>query len=123
MAVVEIQGLEPLRRRLESLGEMSAGPALRAEAQAIAAAARATLQEGYGEGALARSVEILDESQPDRPRFAIGTRHAAGWSLEHGTRRTRARPWLGPAFLAALPGVNHTLRKMLAGTLKALGKR
>jgi hypothetical protein len=42
--------------------------------------------------------------------------------LEFGTTRIAAAPWLGPAFQARLPGINHALRKVVTGTLKALGK-
>jgi hypothetical protein len=124
MAVAEIEGLESLRRRFDSVAEMrDAGVALRAEAEAIAAAGRATLESSGGKGELAASVEIVDVSEPNRPRYAIGTANPpAGWHLEHGTTRTRGRPWLGPAFRAGLPAINHGLRKILGGALKALGR-
>jgi hypothetical protein len=122
MAAVEIEGLDAWRRRLDALGEArDTGAALRTEAEAIAAAARASLEEREVSGELARSVEIIDESEPGRSRYAIGTADPAGWHLEHGTTRRRGRPWLGPAFRAGLPAINHAIRKMLAGTLKALG--
>ncbi len=123
MATVKVEGVEAWQRQLSTLGELrGSGVALRAEAEAIAAAARATLEARHGEGELANSVEIVDESHGTGPRFAVGTRDAAGWYLEFGTRRRRAAPWLGPAFRAALPAINHTLRKMLTGALKALGR-
>jgi hypothetical protein len=123
MAVVEIDGLESLHRRFDSVAELrDAGVALRAEAEAIAAAAKASLEEREGSGELARSVEIIDASEPHRPRYAIGTPHPAGWYLEQGTLRMPGRPWLGPAFRAGLPGINHAIRKILAGAMKALGR-
>jgi hypothetical protein len=123
MAVVEIDGLGSLRRRFDSVAEMrDAGVALRAEAEAIAAAARATLESSGGKGELAASVEIVDVSEPHRPGYAIGTANPAGWHLEHGTTRMRGRPWLRPAFRAGLPAINHALRKILGGALKALGR-
>jgi hypothetical protein len=98
-----------------------AGVALRAEAEAIAAAGRATLESSGGKGELAASVEIVDVSQPTRPGYAIGTANPV-WHLEHGTTRMRGRPWLGPAFRAGLPAINQALRKILGGALKALGR-
>ena len=123
MQAVKLEGFESWQRRLASLGELrGSGAALRAEAEAIAAAARATLEARHGEGELARSVEIVDESQDTSARYAVGTRSAAGWYVEFGTRQRRASPWLGPALRASLPRINHTLRKMLTGALKALGR-
>jgi hypothetical protein len=53
MAAVEIEGLESLRRRLQSAARMdAAGAALRAEAEAIAAAAKASLDGREGDGEL-----------------------------------------------------------------------
>jgi hypothetical protein len=84
-AAVQINGLDGLQRRLVALGALKGlGPALRAEAEAVAAAARAALASRHGTGALARSIKISDVSQRDRPAFAVGTDDPAGWFLGMG---------------------------------------
>jgi hypothetical protein len=123
MAVVRIDGVDSLRRRLASAGTMAGiGPVLRAEAEALGAAAKATLEERSANSELAKSIEIVFESQGDSARYAIGTEAPPGRHLEFGTTRMRASPWLGPALHARLPAINHALRKVLTRTLKALGK-
>jgi hypothetical protein len=123
MAVVRIEGVESLRRRLASAGKLAGiGPALRFEAEALAAAATATLEARRASNALARSIEIVPESQGDSLRYAIGTEAPLGRHLEFGTTRLRASPWLGPALHARLPAINHALRKMVAGAVKVLGR-
>jgi hypothetical protein len=122
MAVVRVDGAESLRGRLAPAAKLAGiGPVLRGQAEALAAAARATLEERRVNSELAKSVEIIPESQGDSLRYAIGTGAPLGRHLEFGTRRTRASPWLGPALHAYLPAINHALRKLVTGALKALG--
>ena len=122
-APVEISGLESLRKRFAELGALKGlEPALRAEAEAVAETARAELASRKGDGSLARSVQIIELSQADRPSFAVGTEDPAGWFLEFGTTRMRAAPWLGPSLHARLPSINHAVRKVLAAALKPAGK-
>lgn len=120
---VEVRGVEALRRRFAALGAMKGlAPALRAEAEAVAETARATLIARDPASALARTVQIIDISQQDRPAFAIGTEDPAGWFLEFGTRRMRASPWLGTALHARLRAINHTVGKVIAAALKVTSK-
>lgn len=117
---VDIRGLEALRQRLAGLGAVKGlEPALRAEAEAVAAAARATLASRGSGSNLARSVQIIDLSQRDKPAFAIGTEAPEGRFLEFGTTRMRAFPWLSPALQAHSRGINQMLRKVLAAALQS----
>ena len=113
---VEIRGLESLQRRLADLARATdLRPALRAEAETVAADARAALESrsAKGAGALARSVEIIEMGQGEALAFAVGTRAAAGHFLEFGTTRARAAPWLLPALHGRLPGIKHAIRTVL----------
>jgi len=122
MAAIEISGLESLQRRLAALAAMPGlAPALSEEAGAIAEAARATLAS-HGNGDLARSVEIEESGQGDRPGFAIGTREPAGRYLEFGTRRMRPQPWLGAALFGRSRALNHKVRKVIREALNAMRK-
>jgi hypothetical protein len=123
MAVVRIGGVDSFRRRLASAAKMAdIGQSLRTEAEALAAVAKATLEENSANRELARSIEIVSESQGDSARYAVGSEAPLGHHLEFGTTHMRASPWLGPAFHARLPAINHALRKLVTGALKALGK-
>jgi len=121
-APVEIRGLEMLRQRLAALGAMTGlDPALRAEAEAVAAGARATLATRHADSPLARSIRIIDASEGDRLAFAIGTDEPSGRYLEFGTTRMRAFPWLRPSLHVRSPSVNQSLRRLVAIALKPRG--
>ena len=110
---VEIRGLDAWRKRFAALGAMKdLQPALRAEAEAVAAEARA---ERDPDSSLARWIKIMELEAGDQPAYAVGTDDPAGFFLEFGTRRSRASPWLVPALHARLPGINHAVRKVIAG--------
>jgi hypothetical protein len=79
-------------------------PALRAEAEAVADAARERLRERDPTSRLAQSIKIIELEAGDHPAFAVGTDEAAGFFLEFGTARRRASPWLVPALHFALKG-------------------
>ncbi len=115
MTAVTIKGLDVLRRRLAAAGapEPVKG-ALRAEADAIAEAARRDAP-----GQLGGTVEVIDQSRGTRPAYAIGTAHPAGAWLEYGTLRRPATPWLWPVFRARSPGVKHRLRRLIGAALQA----
>ena len=122
-SAVEIRGLEGLRKRFSALGAMKGlQPALRAEAEAVAAEAKARLTERDPDSSLARWIKIMELEAGDQPAYAVGTDDPAGFFLEFGTRRSRASPWLVPALLARLPGINHAVRKVIAAALKAPAK-
>ncbi len=122
-APVEIHGLEGLRQRLAALGAMTGlDQALRAEAVAVAAGAKATLASRYNGSPLSHSVQIVDAREGDSPAFAIGTDEPAGRYFEFGTTRMRAFPWLRPSLHARSPSVNRSLRKLVAMALKPRGK-
>jgi hypothetical protein len=107
---VKVTGLDALRRKFASAA--SAEPvkaALLAEAQALAAEARARAP-----GALGEWIGILDESRGDWPAVAVGTRDPAGRDIEQGTTRRPPTPWLGPIFWARSLRVKHRLAKLLA---------
>lgn len=120
---VEIRGLDRLRKRFAALGAMEdLQPALRAEAEAVAAEAKARLTERDPDSSLARSIKIMELTAGDQPAYAVGTDDPAGFFLEFGTSRSRASPWLVPALHARLPGINHAVRKVIAAALKAAAK-
>jgi hypothetical protein len=120
---VEIRGLDALRKRFAALGTMKdLGPALRAEAEAVAEAARERLRERDPESRLAQSIKIMELEAGGHPAFAVGTDEPAGFFLEFGTARSRAFPWLVPVLHARLPAVNHAVRKVIAAALKASAK-
>jgi HK97 gp10 family phage protein len=120
---VEIRGLDALRKRFAALGAVKdLGPALRAEAEAVAEAARETLRERGPQSQLARSIKIMELAGGDQPAFAVGTDDPAGFFLEFGTARRRAFPWLVPVLHGRLPAVNHAVRKVIAAALKASAK-
>ena len=120
---VEIRGLDRLRKRFAALGAMKGlQPALRAEAEAVAAEAKARADRarpGQQSGAVD---QIMELEAGDQPAYAVGTDDPAGFFLEFGTRRSRASPWLVPALHARLPGINHAVRKVIAAALKAAAK-
>jgi hypothetical protein len=116
---IEIRGLDTLQR-LASLGAMDGlAPALRAEAEAVAVDARQRLKEGGGRDRLAASVEVTAAAGGSQPSFAVGTAAPAGFYLEFGTAKMRARPWLVPILHARLLEINHTVRKVFSAALKA----
>ena len=120
---VEIRGLDGLRKRFAALGAMKGlQPALRAEAEAVAAEAKARLTERDPDSSLARWIKIMELEAGDQPAYAVGTDDPAGFFLEFGTRRSRASPWLVPALHARLPGINHAVRNVIAAALKAPAK-
>ena len=120
---MEIRGLDAMRKRFAALGAVkSLGPALRAEAEAVADAARERLRERDPQSQLAQSIKIMELEAGDHPAFAVGTDEPAGFFLEFGTARRRAFPWLVPALHARLPAVNHAVRKVIAAALKASAK-
>jgi hypothetical protein len=120
---LEISGLDALRKRFAALGAVkNLGPALRAEAEAVADAARERLRERDPTSLLAQSIEIRELGAVDQPAFAVGTDDPAGFFLEFGTARRRAFPWLVPVLHARLPAVNHAVRKVITAALKASAK-
>jgi hypothetical protein len=120
---LEIRGLNAMRKRFAALGAVkSLGPALRAEAEAVADAARERLRERDPQSRLAQPVKIIELEAGDQSVFAVGTDNPAGFFLEFGTARGRAFPWLVPVLDARLPAVNHAVRKVIAASLKASAK-
>jgi hypothetical protein len=120
---LEIRGLNAMRKRFAALGAVkSLGPALRAEAEAVADAARERLRERDPQSRLAQPVKIIELEAGDQSVFAVGTDNPAGFFLEFGTARRRAFPWLVPVLDARLPAVNHAVRKVIAAALKASAK-
>jgi hypothetical protein len=120
---LEIRGLNAMRKRFAALGAVkSLGPALRAEAEAVADAARERLRERDPRSRLAQPVKIIELEAGDQSVFAVGTDNPAGFFLEFGTARRRAFPWLVPVLDARLPAVNHAVRKVIAAALKASAK-
>jgi hypothetical protein len=112
-----------MRKRFAALGAVkSLGPALRAEAEAVADAARERLRERDPQRRLAQPVKIIELEAGDQSVFAVGTDNPAGFFLEFGTARRRAFPWLVPVLDARLPAVNHAVRKVSAASLKASAK-
>jgi len=71
---------------------------------------------------LAASVEVTAAAGGSQPSFAVGTAAPAGFYLEFGTAKMRARPWLVPILHARLRGINHTVRKLISAALKARAK-
>lgn len=123
MVAVEITGLESLDRRLANLARLAGlEPALREEAEAVAAEARARLASHRGSGELARSVEIFELGEGDSPTFGIGTPDPAGRQLEFGTRRMRAYPWLLPVLFGRSRAVNRKFGKVVSEALQAMRK-
>jgi hypothetical protein len=55
-------------------------------------------------------------------RLAPGWKSSHPTSLEFGTSRMRASPWLVPVLHARLTGINHAVRKVIAAALKAAAK-
>jgi hypothetical protein len=110
MTAVVIDGLESLRRKLAKTAEPAAiKEALRNEAEAIAAEARARAP-----GEVADTVEIVDESRGLKLAYAIGTADPAGRFIELGTARRPATPWLWPAFRTRSPGIKRRLATLIA---------
>jgi hypothetical protein len=96
----EIRGVDRFQRSLAALGRLKdLSPALRAEAEAVAAEARGRLTQRDPDSGLARSIKIIESGTEDQPAFAVGTDDPAGFFLEFGTARSRADPWLVPALL------------------------
>lgn len=115
MSAAEVRGLASLQARLAAAGAVEPIWALlREEAQAIAEEAR-----GQAPGALAATIEVIDDSRQAAPAFLVGTAHRAGRFLEFGTQKMRARPWLWPAFFRRSPRIKHKLRRLIASSFKA----
>jgi hypothetical protein len=107
---VTVTGLDALKRKFAAAAAAEPVKAgLRAEAEALAAEARARAP-----GALGESIEILDQGRADSPAFAVGTRDRAGRYIEQGTTRRPPTPWLGPIFWARSRRVKHSLAKLIA---------
>jgi HK97 gp10 family phage protein len=122
-SAVAIRGLDGLRKRFAALGAMQdLTPALRAESEAVAAAARAALTTRKADSDLVNSIRIVALDRGGKQGFAVGTDDPAGWFLEFGTRRRRAFPWLGPALYAHSSAVNQTVRKLIARGVKGQSK-
>jgi hypothetical protein len=120
---IEIRGLDGLRKRFAALGVMKdLQPALRAEAEAVAAEARERLTERDPNSRLAGSIKIMELGTEDQPAYAVGTDDPAGFFLEFGTSRRSASPWLVPALHTRLPRINHAVRKVIVAALKAAAK-
>ena len=80
---VEIRGLDALRKRFAALGALNGlGPALRAEAEVVADAARERLRERDPQSQLAQSIKIMELEAGDQPAFAVGTDDPAGFFLD-----------------------------------------
>jgi len=104
---VVVKGLETLQRKFAAASASEPiKDALRREAEAIAAEARARAP-----AELADTIEIGYESRGLNPAYAIGTRHPAGRLIEFGTTRRPATPWL---WSIRLPRVKHRLAKLIA---------
>jgi HK97 gp10 family phage protein len=115
MSAVEVRGVEALQARLEAAGAPEpVATLLRAEAEAIAEAARREAP-----GRLGGTVEVLDRSGESSPAYAIGSAHRAARFLEYGTIKMAARPWLWPAFNGRSPTIKHKLRRLIAGAFKS----
>ena len=72
---LEIRGLDAMRKRFAALGAVkSLGPALRAEAEAVADAARERLRERDPQSQLAQSIKIMELEGGDHPVLAVGHR-------------------------------------------------
>jgi hypothetical protein len=120
---IEIRGGDSLGQRFAALGALKGlEPALRAEAEAVAEAARQNLRARNPRSRLAQSIEIMELGTADQPAFAVGTDDPAGFFLEFGTARSRALPWLVPALHARLPSINQAVRKVIMAALKAPAK-
>lgn len=114
---VEVRGLDRLQRRLQAFPRsLSVAPALKAEAELIAEAARSAL--GKGSARLAQSIGVLDAGEPNRPAFAVGSADGGARHVEFGTRRMRAEPWLWPSLLSRSRAVKERLRQLLMSTVK-----
>jgi hypothetical protein len=110
MTAITVKGLGALQRKLAAAS--AAEPikdALRGEAEAIAAEARARAPSG-----LAGTIEVVDESRGLKPGYAIGTVEPAGRLIEFGTVRRAATPWLWPIFRARSHAVKHRLARLIA---------
>jgi hypothetical protein len=108
-----------MSKRLASLAALKdLRPALRAEAEALAAEARDRLTAREPDSRLARSIKIMELAAADHPAYAVGTDDPAGFFIEFGTARRRADPWLVPALHARLPSINQAVRKVIAAALK-----
>lgn len=106
MTAARLKGLAALQGRLAGAADaLSVRQALREQAEAIAAEARAEAPRG-----LADTVEAIDESRGEGIAYAIGTPDPAGHALEFGTARRGPSPWLLPVFRARRNVVNDVLR-------------
>jgi hypothetical protein len=111
-----VRGLAALQNRFAgAIDERAVKEALRKEAEALAAEARAGAPAG-----LAQSVEIRDESRGTGIAYAIGTPDPAGPALEFGTVRTAASPWLLPVFRARRGVVNDVLRNAVQAAFRRI---
>jgi hypothetical protein len=109
-----IVGLAALQDRFAgALEEQAVKESLRKQAEAVAAEARAEAPAH-----LAQSIEVLDESRGADIAYAIGTADPAGHTLEFGTLRKTASPWLLPAFRARRGVVNDVLRNAVQAAFR-----
>jgi hypothetical protein len=118
----KVAGAETLRKRFARLAaRIDLRGALRAEAEAVAADARARLAAGRSEGpgTLAGSVKIVDLSRGTKVAFSVGMDEPAGFFVEFGTAKRAAIPWLSPVFHARLPGIKQAITKLVTMTVKA----
>ena len=114
MTKATVRGLAALQDRFAGgLDERAVKEALRKEAEALAAEARAEAPVG-----LAQSIEVRDESRGTRIAYAIGTPDPAGPALEFGTVRKAASPWLLPVFGAQRSVVNDVLRNAVQAAFR-----
>lgn len=114
MTAASVSGLAALRDRLATAIDARAlKDALRKEADALAAEARAEAPAG-----LAGSVEVRDESRGTGIAYAKGTPDPAGHALEFGTVRQASSPWLLPLFQARRSVVNDVLRNAVQAALR-----
>jgi hypothetical protein len=114
---VRLLGTKKLRpgRKPRPPGEPPPKPEKQFRRDMARAAARGARQKidaaGDAHGARCRAWR----SDAKRGGRAVGTDDPAGFFLEFGTSRSRASPWLVPALRARLPGINHAVRKVIAG--------
>jgi hypothetical protein len=103
-----LKGLGDWQSRLaSSRGSTAIEAALRREAEALAAEARAAAPSE-----LDSAIDVADESRGTKLAFRIGTADPRGRVLEFGTLRLPAAPWLLPAFRGRVARIKDVLRKV-----------
>ena len=107
-----LSGLERLARRLRP--DRALRPALAEAGKEVARQARRQLEADGAEEALADSVEIA----PGADRVDIGSSHPRARTAEFGSLSEAPRPFLQPAFQAALGPVRARLRQVLKTHLR-----